>query len=493
MPTFEPLWPSFEYKPHQISGIDWMLDREDVAESGGLLCDEMGLGKTIEILGVIQNSIKQNTLLLCPKAVIAQWVSVAVKSKMNALQFNEKKETWDFIQPARFFSGRPFLFITNYEKIVRRFSLVNRVWDRVVLDEAHKIANAKGTLYESVSKIDYKTIWCVTATPIVNTLNDMKSLFELVGYKRDELNNYSRLLEIIEESCLHRSMEEMRALLPELPKAAKITKVRLDFETEEEEEFYRGVQGKIMRIWKATARDQQFVFIQLLMKLRQLSIHPQVFINGMKRKYGDYEREDFEIPSTKFISLKNKIESHMKGAKWIVFCQFHDEMNMLNEYLSESPAVWRVQQYHGGLTQKEKDEVIERSHDVIEEYGKNDILLVQLQSGGVGLNLQHFTQVVFMSPWWTSALMDQAIGRAVRIGQKEQVEVTLFVLKEEDSLNIDEKMLEKAREKKELLVTVFKSANKGNNFEELCSDLDSLENEIEDFYSNEIEEEDPVN
>jgi SNF2 family DNA or RNA helicase len=492
MADLEPLWPSFEYKAHQISGIDWMLDREDADESGGLLCDEMGLGKTIEILGVIQNSIKQNTLLLCPKAVIAQWVSVCIKAKINALQFNEKKETWDFIQPARFFSGRPFLFITNYEKIVRRFSLVNRVWDRVVLDEAHKIANAKGTLYSSVKKIEYKTIWCVTATPIVNTLNDMKALIHLVGYKRDELNNYSRFVEIVKESCLHRSMEEMRSLLPELPRAAKISKVRLDFETEEEEEFYRGIQGNIMKMWKATPRDQQFVFIQLLMKLRQLSIHPQVYINGIKRKYGDYEREDFLEPSTKFISLKKKIESHMEGAKWIVFCQFHDEMKMLNEYLSESPAVWRVQQYHGGLTQKEKDEVIEKSHDEIEEFGKNDILLVQLHSGGVGLNLQHFTQVVFMSPWWTSALMDQAIGRAVRIGQTEQVEVTLFVLKEEDSLNIDEKMLEKAKEKKELLIAVFKNANKGNNFAELCSDMDSLENEIEDFYvESDDEGEDP--
>ena len=182
----------------------------------------------------------------------------------------------------------------------------------------------------------------------------------------------------------------------------------------------------------------------------------------------------------------------MEGAKWIVFCQFHDEMKMLNEYLSESPAVWRIQQYHGGLTQKEKDEVIEQSHNEIEEYGKNDVLLIQLHSGGVGLNLQHFTQVVFMSPWWTSALMDQAIGRAVRIGQTEQVEVTLFVLKEEDSLNIDEKMLEKAKEKKELLIAVFKNANKGNNFEELCSDIDSLENEIEDFYiESDDEDEDP--
>jgi SNF2 family DNA or RNA helicase len=68
-------------------------------------------------------------------------------------------------------------------------------------------------------------------------------------------------------------------------------------------------------------------------------------------------------------------------------------------------------------------------------------------SGGVGLNLQHFDRVVFMGPWWTAALMDQAIGRAVRIGQTKKVLVHHLVLKEEESTNIDLMMLEKAEMK----------------------------------------------
>jgi SNF2 family DNA or RNA helicase len=89
------------------------------------------------------------------------------------------------------------------------------------------------------------------------------------------------------------------------------------------------------------------------------------------------------------------------------------------------------------------------------------VLLLQLQSGGVGLNLQHFTKIIFMSPWWTSALMDQAIGRAVRIGQKERVTVTMLVLKEEETMNIDAKMLEKAETKRGMLDMLFRYANKG--------------------------------
>ena len=93
--------------------------------------------------------------------------------------------------------------------------------------------------------------------------------------------------------------------------------------------------------------------------------------------------------------------------------------------------------------------------------GKLQVLLLQLQSGGVGLNLQHFSKVIFMSPWWTAALMDQAIGRAVRIGQKDKVEVSLLILKEEESMNIDETMLSKVEEKRSILHGIFLHANKG--------------------------------
>jgi hypothetical protein len=81
--SLKPLWDGFAYKTHQIAGVDWMLKREDSDFPGGLLCDEMGLGKTMEILGLVKNSKKHNTLILCPKAVIMQWCVAAEKSKFN--------------------------------------------------------------------------------------------------------------------------------------------------------------------------------------------------------------------------------------------------------------------------------------------------------------------------------------------------------------------------------------------------------------------------
>jgi SNF2 family DNA or RNA helicase len=89
------------------------------------------------------------------------------------------------------------------------------------------------------------------------------------------------------------------------------------------------------------------------------------------------------------------------------------------------------------------------------------ILLVNIKSGGVGLNLQHFTRIIFMSPWWTSALMRQSVGRAVRIGQREEVQVYHLVLKEEETLNIDKMMRDRMSQKEELLVDLLKCASRG--------------------------------
>ena len=471
-----PLYDGFAYKPHQITAISWMLDREAQAESGGLLCDEMGLGKTIEILGLMKESEKKRTLLLCPKAVISQWVEKACQSKFNVMEL--VNGTWT-LSSDKIRLQFNWLFITNYEKAREdTFSIFKRErpWDRIVLDEAHRIRNESSTGFKAVASLERKSLWAVTATPIVNKVKDMNNLFRLVGFKSARLNNPLERIKVIHEACLHRSMEEMRTTLKELPAAPIITKEVLDFTTAEEGDFYRSVQGKIAARWKHIEHDNTKEMFVLLMRLRQLSLHPQVYISAMKRKsiLGGYQRDNWDEPSTKFIALKQKLEDTPLPSKWIVFCQFHDEMEILQAYLETSPAVYKVSQYHGGMSDSQKKEVIESTKDPLpmNSEARHEVLLLQLQSGGVGLNLQHCGKVVFMSPWWTAALMDQAIGRAVRIGQKDTVEVTMLVLKEEETMNIDEKMLAKAEEKRGMLDMAFKHASRGAEAAEVVEEED---------------------
>lgn len=473
--TFElqGLWTEFEYKAHQVSGVQWMLEREKAEHPGGVLSDEMGLGKTIEILGCIINNPVRNTLLLCPKAVIAQWIATAMRASINVFVYRKGKHNGIWGLPTDFFPNRPFLFIANYEKLTDKNEVMfrRRTWHRLVMDEAHRTVSS--VVRKQIQQVSRNITWCVTATPVVNSLKDIRCLFEHVGYDRGTLYNYTKLQAAVKEACMYRSMMEMRPVLKELPEAPMVVKEKLDFDTLEEAEFYRGIQGATVRLWQATEQDNHSCRFALLMRLRQISVHPQVYIKSVKTKHpGIYNRADWVEPSTKFNALKARIEGGATGAKWIVFCQFHDEMKLLTEYLKTSPAVRDIYSYHGKMTMEEKEDVLKATKKPLDDDGRSDVLLIQLQSGGVGLNLQHFSRIVFMSPWWTNAMMEQAIGRAVRIGQTEKVDVTIFSLKGEDCLNIDEQMLARGFTKRGMMERLFEVAFRGGLMPDVALDYE---------------------
>lgn len=455
--------PGRQYKPHQLIGINWMLAREH-AGSGGLLCDDMGLGKTEQILGLILNTTKASTLLLCPKPLIAQWVRDCMRCKF-AVHVASKGE-WS---PVNRTDSPHRVYITNYDTVSSKQYLFNQPFGRICLDEAHQyLCNKKGKMYQRVAAIKRETTWAITATPVVNSAKDLENLFSLVGFAK-EIGEIP-LEVLIREAVLHRSMEELRPVLTNLPSAAKHTTLLLDFETEEEREFYQGVQGKLVKKWQSLDRDQSTMRFQLLMKLRQLSIHPQIYIGARKREPFGYARNCWSGPSTKFAAIERLLAQRKEPTRWIIFCQFRDEMDLLENQLS-----YNVLQYHGGLSDDEKVSVLKETEEPLN--GAHSVLLLNIKSGGVGLNLQHFTHIIFVSPWWTSALMRQAVGRAVRIGQTEQVQVYHMVLKEEETLNIDAMMRERMEEKEELLVEVLAGASRGLQI--VSTDLEEKENASE--------------
>ena len=84
------------------------------------------------------------------------------------------------------------------------------------------------------------------------------------------------------------------------------------------------------------------------------------------------------------------------------------------------------------------------------EAGKQDVFLIQLKAGSTGLNLQHYDRIIFVSPWWTMAEIEQAKARAVRIGQKKVVKIYMLHLETEQPFNIDKFMMDKVFQKKDM-------------------------------------------
>ena len=425
-----PLWPDFEYKQHQVTGIKWMQGRD-----GGLLCDEMGLGKTIQIMGLIKNGISEHkaSLIVAPVAVLGQWAAVAKKSGISVARPSSGGRYWKNDT-----KGAAALYLIGYEMAARHSQLLaTHDWDYAVWDEAHRLAS-KNNSTEIAASVKAGAKWLLTGTPIVNKVKDIQVLLSVIGITA--VGSVDTMAPILKERILARTMDQLRASMPDAPPKPAFHTKTLDFATEDEAEFYQCMTGAIQKRWRAIEADGSALEkLKLFMRLRQLSLHPQIYIAGRKKALGAlYKRDDWIQSSTKFDAIQELVA---EGGRWIIFCHFHTEMDMLKELLE--PVVEKVQIYSGALNAAEKEAVIKATHND----SKSEVLLVQLQSGGVGLNLQHFNKILFTGPWWTKALMDQAVGRAVRIGQRDVVQVYNIMLKEEGELNIDTYMADKAAEK----------------------------------------------
>jgi len=460
------LWPGFNYMEHQQVGVRWMLEKEH-AGSGGLLCDDMGLGKTIQMVGLIKNQPKekrQNTLLITPVAVLDQWKAVMARSSLRV--WAPKPAGWQLESKAKDLLAHN-VYIIGYEAAQRNPSLLKAMtWDRVIYDEAHRLASNNSSTEIAITfteKSGVKNVWLLTGTPIVNKVKDLTTLFRVAGIEAPKTSHVEALDFLIKKYVMARTMDQLRKQIEDAPPKPEFETFHLEFNTEEERDFYNGMTGIICKRWKALDADgggpKGLERLKLFMRLRQLSLHPQVYIASRKNALKNlYTRADWLASSTKFDKLREIVCQSPTSHKWIIFTHFHQEMDMLEDMFRAENNIEVVQQYHGGLSHAEKADVIARTHLPIMA-GKQEVLLVQLQSGGTGINLQHFDRIIFTGPWWTQALMEQAVGRAVRIGQKNIVKVFSLSLKEEEALNIDKYMMAKATEKGELCREVLSSAN----------------------------------
>lgn len=480
---------------HQVAAVEWMMEREtDPEYPGGFLCDEMGLGKTITLLALLLNKTAKRTLLLGPLAVLNQWVEAL--SNADIPVFTLSGSEWKQVRAGG--SGSA-VYLTNYDKLTTAVSAFGGVFDRLVCDEAHVMRNPESARVEQLMKIKATFKWFVTGTPIVNRREDFGTLLKVLNpARKDTMIRKKEVRELAPHLVLQRTQADIRALLPGvLPKPPRVVKHRLEFTTAEEQKFYRGVQGILQgELEEIMAHDiiNMGMFMTLLLRLRQISVHPQVYIRGQQR--AGMNRPSWAGDSTKVDALRKVLASEKDPHGFVVFCHFKDEMVHLKEMLKRDLNVAEVLEYDGSMSAAQRARVIERCResvkrndafgttgltsildqvsrgrvlplDVIQHViapfvgGRHTVLLAQIQSAGTGLNLQFMDRVVFTTPWWTAALMDQAVGRVLRLGQKKQVVVHHLELAEEQtmSLNIDDFINDRVELKRKLCTELLTLAD----------------------------------
>lgn len=426
-------------KPHQEYGVKWMLYHEIKSEfpyKGGFLCDEMGLGKTIQTISVILGNPVKRTLIVVPKTIVEQWVNEFYKfaPQLKICVYDKHKPIPECD-----------VLISSYSSVLKRGEKkdfktgIHQIhWDRLVLDEAHEIRNRQTKLYFSLNSLNTDIRWLLTGTPVFNSTEDFISLLMFIGFSKIIIQtSYEKLKELY---ILRRTKDCIS-----LPTCV-FDNVELDM-YEEERLFYQDVFKESKEFIKNVFRNttninmKNMELLECLLRARQCMIWPQLYLNGISKKY-EIERSTWTGKSKKMETLLNMVKEH-PDEKTLIFCQFVDEMNHIQEMLSD----YDIFRLDGSTNKHLREETIK----MFKKSQKKSIFIIQIKSGGQGLNLQEATRVYIMAPSWNPATELQAIGRSHRSGQTKNVFVKKLYYKGYDDFPSVEESIMKLQGHKSIL------------------------------------------
>jgi SNF2 family DNA or RNA helicase len=158
--------------------------------------------------------------------------------------------------------------------------------------------------------------------------------------------------------------------------------------------------------------------LELIHSLHYLSISPSLLT-----PYIDY------TDSSKLMKMVEIMEDFRNENKsTIVFCQFRKEIELAKTVLVDCGVCEKKNVFvlDGSFSSVEREKVLVDMKQRVED-GEFVVLLLQLKSGACGLNLQYFGAVVFINKWWNQPIIDQAIGRVVRIGSTGVKDIVFLV------------------------------------------------------------------
>ncbi|KAK0459781.1 SNF2 family DNA-dependent ATPase [Desarmillaria tabescens] len=312
--------------PHQLIGVNWMLDKEKSKDKGGILADDMGLGKTVQMIATmllhmpnIDSEVCRTTLIVVPAALLQQWkeeieqktggtLTVHIHHGKDKIKRKSQIDSYDVI-------------VTTYQTLNGDFAIPKDVgpteeaewlfeyggilaqtrFYRVIADEAQYIRNRSTRSSVSLAHVKAKYRWMLTGTPVTNTLADIYGLLRFGRFRPwNDWNDFNehvarvqsedavlageRARQILRPILLRRtkgSMLEGKPILELPPKDIAI--VNLEF-SEEERELYNSFESRSkIRLSKfikeRTLVKNHAAVLVMILRLRQLCCHPNLILS----------------------------------------------------------------------------------------------------------------------------------------------------------------------------------------------------------------------
>jgi SNF2 family DNA or RNA helicase len=398
----------FSLFDHQKKGIKWLLNIEKKF-GGGLLADEMGVGKTLQIISMMIAHPKPLNLIVCPASLVNQW-----SKEIN--KFAPSIKVWKKFDDTMNFKDDINVIVVSYNKITQISILRILDYDRVICDEAHYFRNKKSKTFKSLNALKSTIRWALTGTPIQNYKSDLSTIFKF-------LRKYESLETCVGKYMLRRTHEELPFKLPNINHSIK----------------FIGTHNP--ELFDMIENNEFMHHLEKVIRLKQACIIPNQTMKSIDTKYSISNSKD-TLNKIKLLKL-NKVVRDVSaniGDKTIIFSYFRNEIRYLYNKLKDK---LHIDYIDGSISSSKKTELINSK--------EHDVLIIQINAGGTGLNLQHYNKVIFTGPQWNPTLEQQAIARVYRIGQTKDVSVKRYIIGKIDEYSIEKRILKIQKEKLELI------------------------------------------
>ena len=361
---------------YQQFGTQYVVHQKRV-----LLGDDMGLGKTIQVLASMCHLAaqgKKRFFVVAPNSVLINWErEVRKHTQLSPIVVHGFGRDDELAQWRR----EGGVAITTYTTLGRLLEGIDAV-DLLAVDEAHAVKNPSAQRTQSVKRLCglAEHVVFMSGTALENRLEELHTLVTTVqpniGPEVSALLKQARPVPAevrtqLAPVYLRRTQADVLTELPDLTETDEVIPLEpADLEA------YRASPDNLMHRRLAAsigAGSQQ---------------------------------------SAKFDRLRELLEGYKAdGRKVAVFSFFRQVLNDV------SATVGGCAQIHGAITAEERQLVLDR-FAAQEGFG---VIALQIEAGGVGINLQCAQAVILMEPQFKPSTERQAIARVRRMGQTRKV------------------------------------------------------------------------